>query len=271
MLRLTRPVVVLSVLLCLSLMGCGEDPPPQPPQPAGPAASRPAPPPQPARPAAVDEAPASNAWPYLGKDFKVPVAENLLTRNFVLVFDGSGSMGEKGCSGEMTKIEAAKIAVRQWSAILPADANLGLVTFHARSSGIAVHEMADGRRERFAEAINAVQPGGGTPLTNALQQAFWLLEKQAQRQLGYGEYTIVVVTDGIANQPERLSMLVKLLLRDTPINIFTIGFCIGQNHSLNQKGHTEYRAAGNPEELRRGLAEALAETESFDAVSFQQD
>ena len=41
-----------------------------------------------------------------------------------------------------------------------------------------------------------------------------MLEKQAQRQLGYGEYTIVVVTDGIAGSPELLSRVVNVLSTD---------------------------------------------------------
>lgn len=45
--------------------------------------------------------------------------------------------------------------------------------------------------------------------------------------------------------------------------LHTIGFCIGEKHSLNQPGRTLYRAADNPEQLRAGLADVLAEAPSF--------
>jgi hypothetical protein len=92
---------------------------------------------------------------------------------------------------------------------------------------------------------------------------------RAAAQLGYGEYHLVVVTDGEANQGEDPRAIVDVITRKSPIVVHTIGFCIGQNHSLNQPGKTVYRAADNPEDLERGLAEVLAEAPSFDAQSFK--
>ena len=91
---------------------------------------------------------------------------------------------------------------------------------------------------------------------------------QARKQLGYGEYTIVVVTDGIANDTRLLANRVRRILDVSPINIYTIGFCIGTDHSLNQAGRTTYKAANNPQELRQGLQEVLAEAEHFDITDF---
>jgi hypothetical protein len=57
-------------------------------------------------------------------------------------------------------------------------------------------------------------------------------------------------------------------LKTTPINIYSIGFCIGENHALNQPGRTFYKAADNPAALRKGLEEVLAESETFDETEF---
>jgi hypothetical protein len=100
--------------------------------------------------------------------------------------------------------------------------------------------------------------------------AYKAFTDQGRRQLGYGEYTIVVVTDGIANSIPRLQKVVDKLIADTPINIYSIGFCIGQEHSLNQPGRTLYKSADNPEQLQKGLQEVLAESESFDEDAFSQ-
>ena len=125
-------------------------------------------------------------------------------------------------------------------------------------------------REPFIQAINNVVAGGGTPLTASMAHAFKECTRQAKRQLGYGEYTIVVVTDGIAKDAAKLSGYVNAILRETPIIIYSIGFCIGENHSLNQPGRTVYKAAENPEQLREGLKEVLAESERFDITQFEQ-
>ncbi|MCG6893423.1 MAG: VWA domain-containing protein [Desulfobacteraceae bacterium] len=259
----------IALAAAVLVFACGEEPPPPtpPPAPAKPAAKAPAPP---APPAAETGAPAKpRVWPYLSQEYKVAIADNLLARNIVLIFDGSGSMKDVNCSGGLSKNEAAKKAVLEWSSTVPADANLGLVAFHAGSRGLTVQELAAGSRERFMQTVQRIQPGGKTPLTLSIKKALLMLEKQAQKQLGYGDYTIVVVTDGIANDPQALMFWVNQVLEFTPINIFTIGFCISGNHSLNQPGRTDYRAADNPEQLRKGLQESLAESETFDATTFE--
>lgn len=260
--------VLIAIALIFLVAGCGEQESKstqsqKQPQPvASKAAEEPVPVP-------AEPAPRSlNAWPYLSADYNVAVADNLLARNFVLILDGSGSMDKVECSGALTKSEAAKNAVVAWTSTVPQGANLGLVAFHAGIQGFTVLDLGSGDNQKYIDTVNSIRPGGKTPLTEALKQAFRMLEKQAQSQLGYGEYTIVVVTDGIANNPELLSRVVDIVLAKTPIYIYTIGFCIDTKHSLNQKGRTDYRAANNPEQLREGLREVLAESEEFDLSEF---
>jgi hypothetical protein len=45
--------------------------------------------------------------------------------------------------------------------------------------------------------------------------------------------------------------------------LHTIGFDIGEGHSLNQPGKTDYSSAQNPEQLRKSLQDVLAESEEF--------
>ena len=72
------------------------------------------------------------------------------------------------------------------------------------------------------------------------------LTAQAQKQLGYGEYNIIVVTDGQHSAGYNPDAIVSELIEETPIVIHTIGFCLSNNHTLNRKGHTIYKAANNP-------------------------
>jgi len=208
-------------------------------------------------------------WPFSsGEPKKEELSDKLTARNFVLVFDGSGSMADKKCSGNRTKLEVAKDAVVDWSASVPADANVGLVSFHR--NGWSKVPLAAQNREGFIKLVKGVVSGGGTPLDEAVSSAYEMLTKQAQRQLGYGTYTIVVVTDGIANDPAALMKVVNGILGNTPIVIYTIGFCIGNRHSLNQRGRTIYKTADDATSLRRGLRDVLAESETFDVSDFRR-
>lgn len=220
---------------------------------------------------AKQETAKSKIWPYIASQQKdVALAENLLTKNFVVILDGSGSMDNSGCSNGEKKLDVAKRAIIDWSTTVPAGANLGLVAFHNRWTTVELIT-----KDQFSKGINEVfggiAPDGNTPLATAVKLSYGMLTKQAQRQLGYGEYTIVVVTDGGDNdQQENLQNWVDRVLRNTPIRIYTIGFCIGNDHDLNQRGRTTYREANNPAELRKGLQEVLAEAEVFDVKGFSQ-
>ncbi len=205
-------------------------------------------------------------WPRGGSE-KVELAANLAARNFYVVLDGSGSMADKGCSGSMRKMDAAKQALAEFAKAVPADAQLGLTAFDGGGISERV-PLAVGNRSAFMTAVNAVVANGGTPLKSAMAIGIAKLEEAARRQLGYGEYTLVVVTDGDASVGEDPAEVVGDVLGRSPVAVHTIGFCIGTNHSLNQPGRTLYKSAQSPEELRSGLGAVLAEAESFDAAKF---
>ena len=218
--------------------------------------------------APVPENKAADEWPYIKSEAgdEMAVSENLTAKNYVLLFDGSGSMGEVECGDGRQKISVAKEAVTEWAKRLPKDANLGLVAFYYNKW--AALPLKPGSRDGFMAEIQKVVAGGRTPLTEGILRAYKSITSEGKKQLGYGDYTIVVVTDGIANNSNALSIAIKKILDQSPVNIYTIGFCIGQQHSLNQPGKTVYKSADNPEELKRGLSEVMAESETFDESDF---
>lgn len=204
-------------------------------------------------------------WPPAGKPDRI---ENDLTkRNFYVVLDGSGSMSERACQGDGKKIEQAKAALDLFSKAAPRNANLGLLVFDTRGVSERV-PLATENRQEFMRQVMAVNPSGGTPLRNAVALARQRLEDQARRQLGYGEYNLVVVTDGEASSGQDPKQVVDAMLAQSPIVLHTIGFCISSTHSLNQPGRTVYKAANDRKELERGLEAALAEAPRFTADKF---
>jgi uncharacterized protein with von Willebrand factor type A (vWA) domain len=165
------------------------------------------------------------------------------------------------------KIDTAKKAVVEWSKSVPTRANVGLVSFH---NGVwSLQPLTPASKERLISTVLNITQGGRTPLSEAFQKSFLMLTKQGLQQLGYGEYTIVVITDGEASSRVQLNKWVHFVLDNSPIQIYTIGFGIGTDHTLNQPGLTQYKPAENLAELQMGLKEVLAEAETFDETEFK--
>jgi hypothetical protein len=207
-------------------------------------------------------------WPAI-PDSKESLASDLLAKNYYIVQDGSGSMGEVECSGNESKSVVSKKALAEFAKSVPAEANLGLLAFDSR--GVTERlPLGKNNRTQFINAVNAVKADSGTPLDEAIMGGLRALEKQAQKQLGYGEYHLVIITDGYANWGHDPTKEVEWIVNNTSIVIHTIGFCVDKKHSLNMPGKTFYVTAQNPKELFSGLKAVLAESEKFDITTFQK-
>ena len=252
-------------LLAGGLAGCGGGQPAPPPQES--------PPPSPPPPTAgtTEEPPVD---PYR---IEIPLDESLagdeasLVRNFYFIIDGSGSMARRtgrACRGDQRfrdRLEGAQWAVQEFLKKVPEDVNIGLYVFDTRGQREVV-PLAAGNRDRFLSAVNGIWAGGGTPLADAILQGTDKLVAQYQHQLGYGEFRLVVVTDGQADKiPEAAQYASRY-----GMPIYAIGLCIDEDHPLRRHA-VSYRAADNFSDLAQGLEETLAELPSFDATEFEAD
>jgi len=209
-------------------------------------------------------------WPFLQDNKQNQVADNLLASNIYIVFDASGSMGEGGCSGGEAKILVAKRAVLEFAKSIPGNVNLGLVAFD--SSGTRERlPLSPLNNEALESTVGSVSFGGGTPLSAAMRIGYEALTEQGKKQLGYGEYHLLVVTDGRANNVQELNREVHRILKKSPVIIDTIGFCIDENHSLHQPGKTNYSTASDFDSLVQGMRSVLAEAPSFSVSEFSQE
>lgn len=199
---------------------------------------------------------------WYGKDTEKDIDPLPTRRNFLIVLDGSGSMADTQCSGNMPKIAAAKQAIAAFATKLRPDDNLGLCAFDSR--GVTERAPLSLNRGAFNSALQAVRSDSNTPLGRAVKLGYSLLQKEARRQLGYGEYYLVVVTDGEADRGDDPRDIVNKVVSESPVVISTIGFCIGEGHSLNRPGLTLYHDATNLEQLNQGLESVLAESEFND-------
>lgn len=213
---------------------------------------------------------AKAVWPPpLKSGQNVVVAANVLAQNYYVVLDSSGSMADRACGETVSKSRIAKTALETFAQNVPDNSNLGLEAFDGSGTNERLPlRLAKEARKDFITKVMVIEPGGGTPLSTAITLGYQKLEEQAQKQLGYGEYHLVVVTDGEANYGYDPTKIVNYVVSSTPVVIHTIGFCIGEKHSLNQHGKTVYREAKDLKSLQEGLKEVLAESSAFDQSDF---
>ena len=195
------------------------------------------------------------------------VASNV--SNYYFLFDMSGSMDEK-CSGKR-KIDGAKEAVTRFMKNIPEDVNIGLMLLGTRSGDDYAEALplASGNKEEFLKIINSLHPSGGTPLGEALSASVDKIVEQYKKQLGYGTYRIIIITDGEQTGID-LKNPCNYLARHGFIGLYSIGLCMKSSHTL-KKYSLSYRDANNYEELEQALVEATAESDVFDPNLFDEN
>ena len=174
-----------------------------------------------------------------------------------IVLDDSGSMG--------SDIEPAKAAVLEaLNAMQPDD----LVAVIALNAGVLTEfEVVPDALNTLRKSLPRVRADGTTPLARAVAQARNLIEAEGAQARAFGSYRLIVTTDGAADNPDALTREVEALARETPIQIATIGIGIRGNHVLRRPSMTTFVDVANVNELAEALSKAIAESQSFDAVT----
>src|SRR5205814_1989786 len=146
------------------------------------------------------------------------------------------------------------------------DVNMGLYVFDRAGAGERA-AIAKNNAAVIAAQIDGTRAGGNTPLNQAIRDAVRELVKQRNRQLGYGEFYVVVATDGEATDGDLATGAMRYADQYN-IPIITIGFCLNQSHPL-AKGSISYRNANNPQDLLAALKDTQGESPYFDAAAFR--
>jgi len=177
-------------------------------------------------------------------------ASNPMIENYLVVLDDSGSMAG-------TKMREAKDALRQLADTLPDEHNLGLMMLNSKSEV----PLDVGNRDAFKEAVNNSHARGGTPLNKSTSRAFQNITSQASSQQGYGNYHIIIVTDGESSDGSPMK-LVKRVVEKTAVQFHVVGFHVN-NHGMNNSKYVDYRTAKNSSELAQAFEAVAAETNEF--------
>jgi hypothetical protein len=222
------------------------------------------------QPAQQQEAQASqkkDPWVWPG-DLNVASQGDLTQLNIMIVYDDSGSMADGACgSNRSSRYEEGVYALQKFIDALPEDANVGFLTMNR---GIRV-ELGTGNRDDLRREVINARPNGGTPIRSSMRVGYDKLTEQGKKQLGYGRYILLVVTDGAAGPGENPYHLIKQIIDlDVPIEIHAVGMCMGEDHSLRQEGWTFYTPANDTAALVDGLKSVLAEADDATVADFKQ-
>jgi len=183
---------------------------------------------------------------------------DLYADNIVIVFDASGSMADPISSNDRSvKLNVAKYSLKQVVSGMKDNTNIGLFVFGNVTNNNPV-PIGPKNLSNLVYAIEGIQPGGGTPLGEFIEKAANQLLQQRQKNLGYGRYKILVVTDGEATDVGKMQEVAPEVLKRN-LSLDVIGVGMTKEHQL-AKMSTSYRAANDAESLNKALQEIVAET-----------
>jgi Ca-activated chloride channel homolog len=182
----------------------------------------------------------------------------------IIVLDGSGSMW--GQIDGVNKIVIAREVMADLLATLPAEQELGLMSYGHRRKGdcadieLLIEPGTD--REAIAEAVNAINPKGKTPLSAAVIQAAEALRYTEESA------TVILVSDGIETcNLDPCAVGRELETAGVGFTAHVIGFDVAEPEALAQlqclaeETGGMFRTAGNADELAQALDVVVAAPE----------
>ena len=181
--------------------------------------------------------------------------------NIVVILDASGSMQDK-FSGDRTKskMEAAKAALQEVLSKIPDDTHIGLLVFSgANIRNEWIYPLGPKDTQKLTAAIHLPQPGGNTLLGKYIRIGANRLLEQREKQYNYGNYRLLVVTDGEASDADKVKHYTPEIL-NRQIRVDVIGVDMKTDHMLANVVDS-YRKADNPGELVAAVSQILAETD----------
>lgn len=184
----------------------------------------------------------------------------------VIVLDASGSMGELMSGTQLTRMAAAKSAIKTVVADVEQETYVGLLVFSgSHKGGEWLHAIGPRNDSKMFTALDQVRPDGGTPLGSYIKKGANALLDERESQHGYGSYRLLVVTDGEANAGREQILMEEatpeVLARGITLN--TIGVDMQSYHTLATLSHS-YANADNPGSLTKAIRQVFAEVSDKD-------
>lgn len=187
-----------------------------------------------------------------------PVLAQEYHDNVVIVLDASGSMKDALTGTKLSKMDAAKAALKAVLQKVPPSTHVGLLVFSAANEKDDwIYPLGPRNDASLLQAIDRIEASGGTPLGQFIKKGADRLLQERAKQFGYGTYRLLVVTDGEAQDQELVNSYTPDVM-SRGITMDAIGVGMKQDHTLARKAHS-YRRANDPASLNRAITEVFAE------------
>ena len=191
----------------------------------------------------------------------------------ILILDASGSMRAK--INGVSKIDIAKEVVGKIVAGWKPEDELGLVVYGHRKKGECadietVKEPGPLNAAEYMAAVNAIQPKGQTPMTQAVKQAAEALQYTEKKA------TVILVSDGIENcNADPCAVAADLAKTGVELKVHTVGFgldnkgAVAQLKCLADRTGGTFTIANNADDLLKALTKTVqAKPEPPPAIKF---
>jgi uncharacterized protein YegL len=172
--------------------------------------------------------------------------------NVVILLDTSGSMETRMRSVKVSRLKAAQDALETVAHQLPANTNVGLLTFNGW-----VYDLQPIDRDKLILSVHSTRSGGGTPLGQFMKTGADALLQAREKNRGVGVYRLLVVTDGEADSTSLMNKYATDIV-SRGILLDTIGLDMKSDHTLKALSK-KYMRADDPESLKNAVQTALAE------------
>ncbi len=187
------------------------------------------------------------------------------TAHLVLILDASGSMW--GQIDGKAKIQIAKEVMGDLTDKMPADFEVGLMAYgHRRKGDCKDIEMlapiAPSNATAMKAKIEAINPKGMTPISDAVRQAAQALRYKEKRA------TVILVSDGLETcDQDPCALASELAMSGVDFTVHVIGFDIskaeqGRLRCLADKTGGLFLAADNAGQLRKALFQTVEEVKA---------
>ncbi|MDP8996828.1 MAG: VWA domain-containing protein [Pseudomonadota bacterium] len=179
----------------------------------------------------------------------------------ILILDASGSMRAK-INGK-SKIDIAKEVVGKIVSGWKPEDELGLVVYgHRKKSECSdietLKEPGPLNANEYMAAVNAIEPKGQTPMTQAVKQAAEALQYTKKKA------TVILVSDGIENcNSDPCAVAEYLAKTGVELKVHTVGFgldnqgAVAQLKCLAEKTGGTFTIANNADDLLKALAKTV--------------
>lgn len=183
----------------------------------------------------------------------------------LILLDCSGSMDSNMSGGQ--KMDVAKTALKFVAEnFIRPGTNVGLLTFEGRGvKNDWLYPLGPFDKAQFIKAIERPEPGGGTPLGEYLEKAADALIEFRTKSRGYGEFKLLVVTDGEANDSSLVDEIAPRI-KQRGFILDAIGVAMSSSHTLKRIAD-HYADAQSPETLTRAIQQSFAEVNYNDPVA----